>query len=278
MGNTATSFFTSPFISTLIVPLLLLLAFVFVRWRSGSANILLDRIWRVVAGKREVEDRSILRHLQEMHDLEAFCFRHGIRVGRLGDARNLVWFADSKRIPMRDFSRAAPWVDVTHPNFVRPPSLMQSVGMYVIFGVLLGLAAVIVSAGESRSAMLTTQGSRVTFLADSDGIRSPASFEISAFGRSLMSTWTVSTSTCKSDPLALVRAAAFTESESKAICSSMLDGSLSNQISKSVAFQRQAAGVAALVVMTCASMLLLHVLRGVNARRLLKRIVDAQAN
>ena len=271
-----TSFFSSPFVSTLVVPLLLLLAFVFVRWRSGSANILLDRIWRVVAGKREVVDPSIGRHLQEMHDLEAFCFRHGIRVSRLGDARNLVWFANSKNISMRDFSEAAPWVDVSNPNFVKPPTRRESVGMYFIFGVLLCLAALVVNLGDSRSAMLTTKGSRVTFLADSDQIRSLSHSEISIGGWTLVSTWAVSKQTCKREPLALTRTAHFTEDESTSICAAMFDGSLGDQIGKSVTFQRRAAGTLALVFMACASVLLLHVLRGVSARKLLARIQSAR--
>ena len=264
-----TSFFTSPFVSTLIVPCLLLLAFVYVRWRSGSANVLLDRVWRVVAGKRDVVDPSIRRHLQEVHDLEAFCFRHGIKIDQLADARNLVWFANSKRIPMRDFSKAAPWVDVAHPNFVQPPSKRESFGMYLIFAALLWSAYVIVDLGDSRSAMLITNDSGLTFLADSEGVRSLFRSDVSVAGRSLVSSWAVSEQMCQNEQLVLVNTAGFTEGESTAICTAMLDGTLRDQIGRSVKFQRRAAGTLALVFMACGSLLLLHVLRGISARRLL---------
>lgn len=213
-----------------------------------------------------------------MHDLEAFCFRHGIKVGRLADARNIVWFANSKKIPMRDFSKAAPWVDVTDPNFVKPPTHRESVGMYFIVGILLGLAALVVSVGDSRSAMLTTKDSQVTFLAGADGIRSLSAKDISIFGRSLISTWNVPMSACQDTPLVLAQNAGFTNDESRAICTSMFDGTLDDQISRSVKFQRQTAAVVALIFMACACMLLLHVLRGISARKLLKRILDLQRN
>lgn len=229
----------------------------------------------MVAGKREVADPSILRHLQEMHDLEAFCFRHGIRIDRLCDARNLVWFARTKKIPMKEFSKAAPWVDVADANFVKPPSRRESASIYLFAGALLGLAMFAVSVGDSRSAMLTTRESRVTFLANSNGIRSPFSRDVSVFGWQFLSPWAVPKPACEDDAQVLARTAGFTEDESKAICAAMFDGSLSEQVDKSVKFQRRAAGLFSVIFMICASVLLLHVLRGVSARRLLKRILEA---
>ena len=69
---------------------LLLIAFIYVIWRTGSGHVMRHRIWRFAYGKEAIQDQVVRGFMEDRTSLMAFRYTAGIDVRSLETSRRLI--------------------------------------------------------------------------------------------------------------------------------------------------------------------------------------------
>lgn len=115
------SFVQSPLLSRASIALAGLLALAFFWWRAGSIHSVLDRIWRLIAGKADVHDPVLKALLQESRDIEKFQFIYRLKVETMNEMRELIAWMATHRVGMSKLQTMRKWIDTTSKEIIRQP-------------------------------------------------------------------------------------------------------------------------------------------------------------
>ncbi|MCF2135223.1 hypothetical protein IHE27_03375 [Mycetohabitans endofungorum] len=69
-------------------------------WRAGSIHIVLDRLWRLVAGKADVHDPVLKALLLESRDIEKFKYTYRLKVETMAAIHRLDKWRRTHEISM----------------------------------------------------------------------------------------------------------------------------------------------------------------------------------
>lgn len=219
------SFVQSPLFSRASIALAGLLALAFFWWRAGSIHSVLDRLWRLIAGKADVHDPALKALLQESRDIEKFQFVYRLKVETMDEMRNLIAWMAAHRVSMPKLQTMRKWIDITSAEVIRQPPKhyvsghlgLASLAMIVIM--CLGLLA------SSHDAYLQMRTSKIWFKTDAVTVKSP------------LGAWTFNKDECTSNISAVPKITGFSQSETEMICHAFQTGELKAFVKETVGYQ-----------------------------------------
>lgn len=168
--ETVSSLLRSPPLIAFAGPLLLGIVIMFFWWRSGSIYSLLERVWRLVAGKAEVSDEKLKKFILETRDVEKFRFMYGLKVERMAELHKLLEWLNANSIGISKAQMANRWINTKTREIIPVPkfySLIRALGV-ALCGVALIPLLITVTSSE---ALLQMKGSKTWFLADATSVK-----------------------------------------------------------------------------------------------------------
>lgn len=225
------SIFQSPLLAALISPILAAGGLLFFLFRVGSLHSLLERLWRLVAGKAEVENPQLKKLIQENRDLERFRFIYGLNIETQSEFQRLMSWLHRHRVGIARLQRVRKWVDIRSPHLVLKPPRRYVLGQFAMMMTAYLAASLSVAALFIDDAYLRARGSDVLFKTDGTAI--------SGFWGSP----SAMLNGCLSDPGVLAREFKFSAAEATTLCKMFEDKSLRKLSAQAIHEQRVAAGV-----------------------------------
>lgn len=89
---------------SVVAPLLIGAAFIWVVWRTESRHVLLSRLWQLVHGKQEISDPLVRAFVDEQASLISFRMFAGVPVASLKEAHQLIEWTKLNGVQMRTLS------------------------------------------------------------------------------------------------------------------------------------------------------------------------------
>jgi hypothetical protein len=167
--DTSFRFLVNP-LSTFGWPILVVLVVFLFWWRTGSIYALLERVWRIFAGKAEVSDKILKSLIKESRDVEKFNFMYGFKVQTLDELRGLAEWLRINSVGVGLASRARQWIKTDPIELIPPPWFYQKIFRVAFWGFgVVGLMFALLAA--SPKAIFETKESQKWFLADAKGIK-----------------------------------------------------------------------------------------------------------
>lgn len=198
----------------------------FLWWRAGSIHSILDRIWRLIAGKAEVQNATLKSFLQANRDLEKFRFIYGLKVETIVDLNKLIKWMEKHSLSISALQKVRRWVDPRSPEILMKPP--QSYIKAKIFTV--GVVSVIFLGcnylGTSRSTIFQMKQSKVWFKTDATTIDAP------------LGGWSFNSSSCEGNIEGVMRETGFLTHEAAEICRAMKGDSLKALVRQDLKTQR----------------------------------------
>jgi hypothetical protein len=156
---------SAPFKSIFLV-IIIISIIVFWRVRSGSSFVLVERLWRLIAGKTEVSDKKLDEFIQDTRNLERFRILYGLRVETKDEMHRLIDWIKNTPIDVREVQKAGQWINANTLGFIQSPpaNYLKNRGwMVMASGVILILLSGLLL---SQSALLVTKRSGIWFWAN----------------------------------------------------------------------------------------------------------------
>jgi hypothetical protein len=227
--NQFSSFISSPIFTALTGPTLIIFMIVLFWYRTGTIHSLLERLWRLAAGKIEVGDPQLNKFIKETRDLERFRFIYGLKVGNPEDLHKLLAWLKKHSIDIDLAQRAKKWIDIKTAEIIVSPSKGYVVrqGISVIFYGLLAIGASSVS--SSHLALLQMEATGTWFLTDAKSVRP------------IVGDWLIDATRCEKKPAELVLGTGFSENEATLICDALKTDGL-NELVKTTTRQQEISG------------------------------------
>jgi len=235
-------------------------------WRAGSIHAVLDRLWRLVAGKADANDPVLKAMLQESRDIEKFQYTYRLKAETLAAIHKLDAWTKAHNVGLSRLLRIRRWVDLTSPEIVlQPPK------RYVPLH--LGIALVAVSAfaaigpmAATPNAYLQMRASKTWFKTDGTSVKA------------IREGWSIDQSSCAKDRPKVALTTGFNEKESEMICRALKEDGLRDFVKKTVTFQAWTGVVAALAAAIFALSHFLAACSATNAAALRKRLARTTAD
>ena len=86
-----------------------------------SIFTLLERAWRLIAGRVEVSDTKLKQFLQETRDIEKFSFIYGLKPETIKEMHELITWINGYSIGVIDAQRAKKWIDIKTTEIIKAP-------------------------------------------------------------------------------------------------------------------------------------------------------------
>ncbi|WP_157071973.1 DUF6216 family protein [Cupriavidus sp. HPC(L)] len=164
-----TTFLNSTVSSLIIAAVLAGVAFFLVRARTGSWRLLMERIWRIAAGKSDISDDRINEWTRELHEVERFRFMYGFKVETVQEVHELINWIRSCRIRFREACKAAHWIAVDKSiTLYQPSSRFYKKGIAALAALYFAMAAPLMI-GSSGWELLRIKETGTWFV--TDGVR-----------------------------------------------------------------------------------------------------------
>ena len=96
---------------TALAPLLLILGFAFVIWRTVSLHTLLRRLWLLVHGSEEISDPKIRAYVDEQTNLMSFRMFSGVQAASVEEAHQLIAWTQHHRVDLRQIAACGRYFD-----------------------------------------------------------------------------------------------------------------------------------------------------------------------
>lgn len=213
----------------ILLPGLFLLLCLWIRARAGSATFLLDRLWRMAAGRREVQD-AVLREIQQQsRDLEIFRFFYRMPVQSLADLHKLDNWAKAHNVGMLRLKALWRWVDVRNAEVVRRPHRASRLALFLFLVVLWILSMLAGSLLASPNGYFHMKESKVWFKTDANTVKS-----MTLWGDD----WVFAATECAAESPDLLQKTGFWKSELFDLCRTLASGSMKDQVRSLVKQQR----------------------------------------
>lgn len=132
--------------------------------RAGSIHNLLERLWRLLVDKAEVNDARLREYMEEARDLEKFRFIYGIRVSSLARLHRFINWQKENHLGIGEAQKIRHWIDIESPEVLRapPPGYFHQKRLSMGFGLLLLATALALLAHPAAVMKLKSTQSHVT--------------------------------------------------------------------------------------------------------------------
>lgn len=218
-----------PWIAPALWAGLLLLLCLWIRTRAGSTHFLLDRLWRIAAGRRDVQD-SVLRDIQqESRDLEIFRFSYRMPVQSLADLHKLESWAKAHNVGMLRLKILWRWVDVRNSEVVLRPRRASKWGLFLLLVLLWIMSLSTGSLLASPNGYFHMKESKVWFKTDANTVKN-----VTLWGDD----WVFAATECAAEGPDLQQKTGFRKSELLDLCKALASGSMEDHVRSLVKQQR----------------------------------------
>lgn len=219
----------APWIAPVLWAGLFLLLCLWIRARAGSAHFLLDRLWRIAAGRRDVQD-SVLRDIQqESRDLEIFRFSYRMPMQSLADLHKLHSWAKAHNVGMLRLKTLWRWVDVRNSEVVLRPRRTSKWALFLLLCVLWIMSLIAGSLLASPNGYFHMKESKVWFKTDANTVRN-----MTLWGDD----WAFAATECTAEGSDLQQKTGFQKSELLDLCRALTSGSMKDHVRSLVKQQR----------------------------------------
>lgn len=137
----------SSFLSVL-VPISILVGFIWMWKRTESIHVLLHRIWRLLHGRQPITDPEINAYIEEQTSLMSFRFLTGVQVKTLASARQLIKWSQFHEVEIKTIARCGDYFDpdlrAIRVHKLPSPSLQK---MKILLLVLISFTGLMASMG-----------------------------------------------------------------------------------------------------------------------------------
>jgi len=223
--DTLYSFLRSPLLS-LSGPLVISLVAIIFWFRAGSTHALLERVWRLIAGKADISDKILSEFVQDTRELERFRFMYGLKVETKDELHKLISWLKINSIGIGIAQRAKNWIDIKSDVVITKPNKSYFAVRLIIVILCAIVAAFLATAGSSSSALLQMKESKIWFLTDGKIVNQ-------YFGG-----WSFDKDNCISSKESIAKTSQFSEEEISMLCKALNNGDLKSFVSKTVEQQR----------------------------------------
>jgi hypothetical protein len=157
-----------------LIPLVLIVGFAVVIWRTVSLHTLLRRLWLLVHGSEEISDPKIRAYVDEQTNLMSFRMFSGVQAANLEEAHQLIQWAQLHRVDLRQIAACGHYFDsglrqVRKHALPSRPYLFAHIAAFVVFLIgslffawLLLIPQVPFTFKESERTFLATESSAQT--------------------------------------------------------------------------------------------------------------------
>ncbi len=241
-----------------IVTIAILLAMGVLWMRAGSIYFVLDRLWKITAGKEEVKDTKIKEFMHDIHELERFRYMYRVNVDTKKEAYKLIEWMQANSLGMRRVQRANRWIEINTPEIVHPPKksyLTTRLILLMMCGIIFMFLMQILALNYGIYKM---KESEVWFLAGSDKIIS----------------WSIDLdkSNCnKQDDL--LKDGKFTKNELNTLCEWIKTDDIKSEVAHTVKMQRELSLVFLIAIILWGTMLIIEVNSAAAANEIKKKLV-----
>lgn len=260
--ETVSSLLRSPPLIAFAGPLLLGIAIVFFWWRSGSIYSLLERVWRLVAGKTEVSDETLKKFILETRDVEKFRFIYGLKVERMTELHKLLEWLNANSIGISKAQMAKRWINTKTRELIPVPKYylhIRALGLALCGVVLIPLEMSV----TSSEALLQMKGSKTWFLADTTSIKG------------FYEDWVIESAQCSKE-IVFNSVGGLTNAEVHFLCDAFKDGTLKQSVSATVRQQRILGLMYGLLVLIGGAIWLRQLFAAAAAKEIGKELACAQ--
>lgn len=261
-----TAFSIVPSVLGILVPILTLLGFGWVWWRTESRHVLMYRLWRLLHGSQPIGDPEISAYIDEQTSLMSFRFLTGVQVKTLASARQLIQWAKFHEIEIQAIRWCGDYFD---PDLreIRvqklPPVWIQS--LKIAFTMLTFIAAMIGLFGAfTNEAVLKFKVTDRWFLMTSAEANVIWPFNAGSLQKS----------DCQANARDNASRTSFAESEVQLLCTMLASPETQGYVEKTVAPQRMAFAFAFVALLLFAWNLLCSCMKRVVAKRLESRSLN----
>lgn len=158
---------------SVVAPLLIGAAFIWVVWRTESRHVLLSRPWQLVHGKQEISDPLVRAFVDEQASLISFRMFAGVPVASLKEAHQLIEWTKLNGVQMRTLSVCGELFD-TELRQVRVhklPSRISQALRLIGFSTAVVVGCISVMSLFSSQSLLTLKSTQRYFWANSTEAR-----------------------------------------------------------------------------------------------------------
>ena len=251
----------------------LLGCFFWVVWRTGSTHPIKQRIWQLVHGKSDISDPGIKAFVDERTSLMSFRFASGLRsVRTIERARRLADWLRANDEDVSAISRAGRYFDLEDLR-VRDDRFPSNAvrGTMVILATVAALFALLpIALSAEKGAFLQITKSGTWFAA----YPSAAKIIVWPVWRERPA---LTAEDCQQDQQAIAKRTQVSPEDVGVICKLITEASAPKFLATTVAQQRIALALIAIILGVAACMLLLPVVRVDAARELAKRLKAKQS-
>ncbi|UUY07732.1 DUF6216 family protein [Pseudomonas sp. J452] len=148
-----------------------LFAFLYVRGRAGSAVFLLDRLWRVLGGKKDFHDPSLQDEHHRLSDFEKYNYSRGIRFQSYKKIEEARLWLQERDIGMEELVRVKSYfnsndVSIRAPRIISHKLLNRAMLVMFLFG------AAVTAIAQAPAALLTIKKTGTVIWASTSEVRS----------------------------------------------------------------------------------------------------------
>lgn len=250
----------SPFLAAIASPILVIALAAFFWWRAGSIHSMLERLWRLVAGKAEVEDPALRKLMQETRDLEKFRFVYGLRIESMSELQCLMSWMKRHDISIAKLQTAKPWISIESAELVKKPTTRYVIGCVVSIIICYVLIVGALHLFASNEVLLKMRESEVWFRTDGEAVRT-------IWGNRL-----ATLSSCSGNIETLAKSSGFSSDEASALCTGFEDKSLHKLVHREVRKQQWLFGGLATVFVALLGLRFLKLRAAAAAAEIRKKI------
>lgn len=202
------------------------IATAFIAFRAGSIHSVLENIWRLVAGKTDVENPALRKLLQEDKDLEKFRFVYGIKINKTNQLNTFLSWLKYNNITVGQAKKAWRWIkidDIVHISVPGPSFFVISASVFTVIIIILCASFRLLSYSD---AVYKFNESGIWFSVDKQSVHH------------VFETQRIDLSLCEKGPNFLVDSMHFTDREAASLCQASKSGEIAQVVSDGIKEQR----------------------------------------
>lgn len=196
--------------------------------RAGSAYFILDRLWQIVAGKGDVEDKKMKDFIQEYRDVERFRYLYRIGGETKSEISRLIDWMSENGLGVRTVKKAKRWINFDTLEIIDPPKKKYKEIRVFWLAICMILCVLFLSVMGSNYAVYKMNDSKIWIFAESDRITS--------------SKVTIDKESCLNKDH-LSKAGKFTKGEVDILCKEVESGNIKNEVARTLKMQRKVSAV-----------------------------------
>jgi hypothetical protein len=153
-------------ISALSGPALILLLIAIFWLRAGSMHTLIERVWRLAAGKADVGDAKLKEFIQVTKDLERFRFMYGVKIETTHDLYRFFEWLNKYKIGVGLAQKSKRWIDIKSAEIINPPSFKHMAAQCSTLLISIPLVLACSQLIMAHSTLLQIKSSGTSFITD----------------------------------------------------------------------------------------------------------------